>query len=70
MSDYLEQGHTINGTYYADELRQLRGKLTQGVLFLHDHALAHTSQAAMAAATDCDFEILSHPQYSPFFGPL
>jgi hypothetical protein len=24
MIDYLEQGRTINGTYYADELRRLR----------------------------------------------
>jgi hypothetical protein len=38
--DFLEQGRTINGTYYADELRRLhqdiarkrRGKLTQGFL--------------------------------------
>jgi hypothetical protein len=44
MIDYLEQGHSINGTYYADELRSLRqeiackrrDKLTQGVLLLHD----------------------------------
>jgi hypothetical protein len=58
MIDSLEQGRTINGTYYADELRCLRQeiaierrcKLTQGVLLLHDNAPAHTSQVAMAAA--------------------
>jgi hypothetical protein len=55
MIDYLEQGRTINGMYYADELRRLRqeiaskatkgkGKLTQGVLLLHGNAPAHTSQ--------------------------
>ena len=26
MIDYLEQGHTINGAYYAGELRQLHRK--------------------------------------------
>jgi histone-lysine N-methyltransferase SETMAR len=70
---YLEQGRTINGTYYADELRRLRqeiarkrrSKLTQGDLLLHDNAQAHTSKVAMAAATACGFEILTHPPYSP-----
>lgn len=77
MIDYLAQGRTINGAYYADELRRLRqeivrkrrGKLTQGVLLLHDNAPAHTSQVAMSAATDCGFEILPHPPYSPDLAP-
>jgi hypothetical protein len=51
MIDYLEQGRTINGKYYADELwclrqeiaHKRRSKLTQGVLLLHDNAPAHTS---------------------------
>jgi histone-lysine N-methyltransferase SETMAR len=36
-----------------------------GVLLLYDNAPAHTSQVAMAAATDCGFEILPHPPNSP-----
>ena len=40
-------------------------KLTQGVLFLQDNALAHTSQVAMVAATRCSFKFLPHPPYSP-----
>jgi hypothetical protein len=78
MIDYLEQGRTISATYYADELRHLRheiahkrrGKLTQGFLLLHDYAPVHISQVAMAAATDCGFEIFPHPQYSPDIAPL
>jgi histone-lysine N-methyltransferase SETMAR len=79
MFDYLEHGRAINGKYYADELRRprqeiehkRRGKLTQseGVLLLHDIEPAHTSQVAMAAATDCGLEILSHPRYSPDLAP-
>ena len=77
MIDYLEQGCTINGAYYAAELRRLcqeiarqrRGKLTLGVLLLHDNAPAHTSQAAMTAATDCGFQVLPHPPYSPDMAP-
>ena len=42
MVDYLEEGHTINGAYYAEELRRLpqdiekkrKGKVNRGVLLL------------------------------------
>ena len=77
MIDYLEQGCTINGAYYAGELRpQLqeiprnrRGKLARGVLLLQDNAPAHKSQVAMTAGTKCGFEILPHPPYSPDMAP-
>ena len=73
MTDYFEQGRTINGAYYAAELRRLRqeiarkrrGKLTLGVLLLQDNAPAHTSQVAMTATIECGFEVLPHPPYSP-----
>jgi hypothetical protein len=78
MIDYLEQGRTMNGTYYADELRRLRqeiererrGKVTKGVLLLHDNAPAHTSQIAMVAKTYCSFEILPHSLYSADLAPF
>ena len=73
MIDYLQRGSTITGAYYAHLLRRLkeqiklqrRGKLRKGVLLLQDNAPAHRSQVAVAAATDCGFEILPHPAYSP-----
>ena len=79
MVDYFEEGRTINGAYYAEELRRLRqeivrkrrGKLTRGVLLLQDNAPAHTSQVAMAATTECGFEALPHStvlsRFSPFY---
>jgi hypothetical protein len=74
---YLEQGRTINGRYYAGELRRLRQEISQKVgqtvsrrLLLHDNLPAHTSQCAMAAATDCGFEILPLPLYSLNLAPL
>ena len=77
MIDYLEQGRTINGAYYAAELRRLRQeiakqrreKLTRGVLLLQDNAFAYTSQVTMTAATECGFEVLPHPSYSPDVAP-
>ena len=52
MVDYFEEGRTINGAYYAEELRRMRqeivkkrrGKLTRGVLLLQDNAPAYTSR--------------------------
>ena len=77
MIDYLQQGRTINGAYYASKLRQLcqeiarkrRRKLTRHVLPLQDNTSAHTSQVAMTALTECEFEILPHPTYSPDMAP-
>ena len=77
MIDCLQQGRTINGAYYAAELRRLRQeiarkrteKLTRGVLLLQDNAPAHTSQVAMTAATECGFEVLPRPPYSPDMAP-
>ena len=73
IDHYLEQGRTIYGAYYAGELRRLRqemrGKLTRCVLLLQVNAPAHTSQVAMTAATECGFEILPHPPYSPDMAP-
>ena len=72
MIDYLEQDRTINGAYYASELRRFRqiarkrrGKLTRGVLLLQDN----TSQVAMTAATECGFKVLPQPPYSPDMAP-
>ena len=75
--DYLDQGRTITGTYYAELLRKLRnvikekrrGKLSRKVLFHHDNAPAHTSQVAMAALHENGFELLEHPAYSPDLAP-
>ena len=75
--DYLQKGHTVNGEYYANLLRQLReaikskrpGKLTKGPLLHQDNAPAHKSVIAMAAVHDCGFELIEHPPYSPDLAP-
>ena len=43
--------------------------MTRGILLLQDNTPAHTSQVAMAAATECGFEVLPHPLYSPDLAP-
>jgi len=53
LIDYLPKGQTINAECYSSLLVELkgilkkkrRGKVTKGVLFLHDNAQAHRALA-------------------------
>lgn len=77
LIDYKSKGTTITGTYYADILHRLkeeikskrRGKLTKGVLLLHDNAPVHKAKIAVSAMTSCSFEEIVHPPYSPDLAP-
>ena len=77
MIDYMPHKTTITSEYYADLLRKLRetikckrrGKLTKGVLLLHDNAPVHKGHLAQAAIKDCGFQELNHPPYSPDLAP-
>lgn len=74
---YKDKGGTITGHYYVNILRQLReaikekrrGKLTRGVLLMHDNAPVHTTHVGKAAARECGFETITHPPYSPDLAP-
>ena len=46
------------------EKRQSRGKVTKGVLFLHDNALAHQALATQKKPAYLGFQCLDHPPYS------
>jgi len=53
LTDYLPKGQTINVEYYSSLLVQMKGilkekrcgKVTKGILFLHDNAPAHRALA-------------------------
>uniref|UniRef100_A0A8D2J316 Mos1 transposase HTH domain-containing protein n=1 Tax=Varanus komodoensis TaxID=61221 RepID=A0A8D2J316_VARKO len=74
---YMKKGETINAASYATTLHNLReaieekrwGKLTAGVLLLHDNAPVHTARVSKAAVRDCGFEEINHPPYSPDLAP-
>jgi len=59
--------------YYSFLLVQLkdilkekrRGKVTKGVLFLHDNALSHRALATQKKLAYLGFQCLDHPPYSP-----
>jgi len=63
--------------YYSSLLVQLknilkekrRGKVTKGVLFLHDNAAAHRALATQTKLAYLGFQCLDHPPYSPDLTP-
>jgi len=73
LIDYLLKGQTINEEYYLFLLVQLkdiskgkcRGKVTKGVLFLHDNAPAHRALATQKKLVYLGFHCLDHLYYSP-----
>jgi len=77
LIDYLPKGQTINGEYYSSLLVQFknilkekrRGKVTRGVLFLHDNAPAHRALATQKKLAYLRFQRLDHPPYSPDLAP-
>ena len=77
LIDYLPKGQTINAQYYLSLLVQLkdileekrRGKVTKGVLFLHDNAPAHRALATQKKLAYLGFHCLDHPPYSPDLAP-
>ncbi|UYV73983.1 hypothetical protein LAZ67_11001701 [Cordylochernes scorpioides] len=46
-----------------------KGKLSKGVLFLHDNARPHTSCKTVSTIIKLGFEVLEHPAYSPDLAP-
>jgi histone-lysine N-methyltransferase SETMAR len=46
-----------------------RGKITNGVLFLHDNAPTHWALATQKKMTYLGFQFLDHPPYSPELAP-
>ena len=76
--DYLPTGQTINAEYYSSLLVQIkdilrknarRGKVTKGVLFLHNDVPAHWTLATQKKLTCLCFQCLDHPPYSPDLAP-
>ena len=71
VGDYLERGCTINGAYYAEELRRLHREIVKKkkvdsmhpIPLSEDNAPVHTSQVAMTAVTKCSFEVLLQFSY-------
>lgn len=78
LIDYLQKGVTINADYYSNLLKndlrkalknKRRGKLSDGILFQHDHATPHTARVTKETLSSLKWEVLPHPPYSPDLAP-
>jgi histone-lysine N-methyltransferase SETMAR len=78
LIEYLPKGQTINTENYLSQLVQLKdilkekccGKITKGVLFLHNNAPAHRVLAAQKKLTHLGFQYPDHLPSSPYLAPL
>ena len=72
LTEYLPRGATINGPYYASTIERLRsvileerrGKVSHGVLLLHDNAPIDKCNIVQAAIRQVGFIKLNYPVYS------
>ena len=77
LTEYLPRGTTINGPYYASIMERLhsvivekgRGKVSHGVLLLHDKAPIHKCKIVQAAIRQAGFIDLNHQAYSSDITP-
>ena len=75
--EFIPHKTTITGDTYASTMvalcknikQKCRGKLSAGVVLLHDNAPAHKSCTLRAAIRNCGFVELKHPPYSPDLAP-
>ena len=73
LTEYLPHATTINGSYYALIIDRLRsvivekgcGKVSRGVLLLHNNAPIDTCDIVQAAIRQAGFIELNHSVYSP-----
>jgi len=77
LINYLPKGQTISAEYYSSLLVQVndilmkkrRGKVTKGVLFLHDNVPDHRALADQTKLAYLGFQCLDHPPFSPDLAP-
>ena len=86
LIDFLQHGTTVNAQHYSQTLTALRqaiiskrsGKLSRGVILLHENARPHTANTITALLQKFKWEVLGDPpiQSRPLslrlchFGPL
>ena len=77
LLEFMPQKTTTTGQTYANTITALReaikekrrGKLSAGVLLLHDNVPVHMSAKSQAAIQQCGFQQLNLPPYSPDLAP-
>lgn len=77
LIEFAKRGETINSSRYCATLNRLRvaiknkrpGRLTNGVILLHDNARPHVAGVVKTQLAKFKWETLQHPPYSPDLSP-
>ncbi len=77
LEEYLPPGWTVNADMYCEMLFKLcraiqnkqRGKLSKGIVFLHDNARPHMVRLTQIVLNDFQWDVFPHPLYSPDLAP-
>ena len=74
LFDFLEQGASINSEYYCNLLTKVDKTFRRRYpnirpLLLQDNARPHTARSTLAKINNLDWDVLSHPPYSPDLAP-
>ena len=77
LVEFLPAGTTINSDVYCDTIKKLRrsiqnkrrGRLTKGIVLLHDNARPHTAARTSTLLSEIGWEVFDHPPYSSDLAP-
>jgi len=78
LEHYMAKSVTVTRVNYCNMLRnemrpvirsKWRGRLTQGVLLLHDNARSHAAHLTINTIRQLNWEVLEDPAYSPDLAP-
>lgn len=77
LIEFAKRGETINGARYCATMNRLRvaiknkrrGRLSNGVILLHDNARPHVADVVKTQLLQFKWETLTHPPYSPDLSP-
>ncbi len=77
--ELLEPKQTVNAQLYSQQLTRLSKKIEEKrsgtghgnrkVILLHDNARPHVAMAAQETIMELDWEVMTHPAYSPDLAP-
>lgn len=71
--DFADRSQRLNAQYYCEQLQTARQGLrkprNQKLYLLHDNAPIHTAAVTGTAITNCGYDVLPHPPYSPDLAP-
>lgn len=77
LVEFMDPGTTITAATYCETLKRLRraiqnkrrGKLSSGIVLLHDNARPHTARTSKELLENFGWELFDHPPYSPDLAP-